>query len=66
MVLDLKAENKEEAIKEIANKFFEKGYVKSAEDFEEGDKKGNLMLDKNLTRAEFTALLARLDGKDHT
>lgn len=36
MVLDLKAENKEEAIKEIANKFFEKGYVKSAEDFEEG------------------------------
>lgn len=30
----------------------------------EGDKKGNLMLDKNLTRAEFTALLARLDGKD--
>lgn len=36
MVLDLKAENKEEAIKEIAKKFFEKGYVKSAEDFEEG------------------------------
>ena len=30
----------------------------------QGDKKGNLMLDKNLTRAEFTALLARLDGKD--
>lgn len=36
MVLDLKAESKEEAIKEIAKKFFEKGYVKSAEDFEEG------------------------------
>lgn len=30
----------------------------------QGDKKGDLMLDKNLTRAEFTALLARLDGKD--
>ena len=36
MVLDLKAESKEEAIKEIANKFFEKGYVKSAEDFADG------------------------------
>lgn len=36
MVLDLKAENKDEAIKEIADKFFEKGYVKSAEDFREG------------------------------
>ena len=36
MVLDLKAESKEEAIKEIAKKFLEKGYVKSAEDFEEG------------------------------
>ncbi len=36
MVLDLKANTKEEAIKEIADKFFEKGYVKSAEDFAEG------------------------------
>lgn len=36
MVLDLKAEIKEEAIKEIADKFFEKGYVKSAEEFAEG------------------------------
>lgn len=36
MVLDLKAETKEEAIKEIADKFFEKGYVKSAEHFAEG------------------------------
>ena len=36
MVLDLKADTKEEAIKEIAKKFFEKGYVKSAEDFAEG------------------------------
>ena len=36
MVLDLKAETKEEAIKEIADKFFEKGYVKSAEEFAEG------------------------------
>lgn len=36
MVLDLKAENKDAAIKEIADKFFEKGYVKSAEDFAYG------------------------------
>ncbi|WP_311492246.1 fructose-specific PTS transporter subunit EIIC [uncultured Anaerococcus sp.] len=36
MVLDLKAETKEEAIKEIAKKFFDQGYVKSAEDFAEG------------------------------
>lgn len=36
MVLDLKAETKDAAIKEIADKFFEKGYVKSAEDFAEG------------------------------
>ena len=36
MVLDLKAENKDEAIKEIAEKFYEKGYVKSAEDFAKG------------------------------
>lgn len=41
-------------------------FVKFLQDngYVEGDKKGNLMLDKNLTRAEFTALLARLDGKD--
>lgn len=36
IVLDLKAENKDEAIREIAEKFHEKGYVKSAEDFEKG------------------------------
>lgn len=36
IVLDLKAETKDAAIKEIADKFFEKGYVKSAEDFAEG------------------------------
>ena len=36
IVLDLKANTKDQAIKEIANKFFEKGYVKSAEDFAEG------------------------------
>lgn len=36
MVLDLKADTKDAAIKEIADKFFEKGYVKSAEDFAEG------------------------------
>ncbi len=36
IVLDLKAETKDEAITEIAEKFHEKGYVKSAEDFKEG------------------------------
>ena len=36
IVLDLKAENKDQAIREIAEKFHEKGYVKSAEDFAEG------------------------------
>lgn len=43
-----------------------KDYIKFLQDggYVKGDKKGDLMLDKNLTRAEFTALLARLDGKD--
>ena len=36
IVLDLKADNKDQAIREIAEKFHEKGYVKSAEDFEKG------------------------------
>ena len=36
MILDLKADSKEAAIDEIAAKFFEKGYVKSAEDFAAG------------------------------
>ena len=36
IVLDLKANTKEEAITEIAEKFHEKGYVKSAEDFAKG------------------------------
>lgn len=36
IVLDLKAENKDQAIREIAEKFHEKGYVKSAEDFAAG------------------------------
>ena len=36
VVLDLKANTKEEAITEIADKFYEKGFVKSAEEFAEG------------------------------
>ena len=36
IVLDLKANTKEEAITEIADKFYEKGFVKSAEEFAEG------------------------------
>lgn len=41
-------------------------YVKFLQDngYVEGDKHGDLMLDKELTRAQFTTLLARLDGKD--
>ena len=41
-------------------------FVKSLQDngYVQGDKKGELMLDKNLTRAQFATLLARLDGKD--
>lgn len=36
IVLDLKANSKEEAITEIADKFYEKGFVKSADDFAAG------------------------------
>ena len=36
MVFDLKAEDKMGAIKEIAKNFYEKGYVKSEEDFKKG------------------------------
>lgn len=36
IVLDLKANSKKEAITEIADKFYEKGFVKSADDFAAG------------------------------
>ncbi len=74
MVLDLKAETKEEAIKEIADKFFEKGYVKSAEDFAEGlrerEAQGSTALgesvaiphSKNATVIEPAVLFARKIG----
>lgn len=41
-------------------------FVKFLKDngYVQGDKNNDLMLDKNLTRAQFATLLARLDGKD--
>lgn len=54
---EVAAPEEAETVPEFVKFLTDNGYV-------EGDKKGNLMLDKNLTRAEFTALLARLDGKD--
>lgn len=74
MILDLKANTKEEAIKEIADKFFEKGYVKSAEDFAEGlrerESQGSTALgesvaiphSKNKTVIEPAVLFARKIG----
>lgn len=59
-------EKKAEEVAEPAKAEEKPEYVQFLQDngFVKGDKNGNLMLDKNLTRAEFTALLARLDGKD--
>lgn len=61
-----KAEKKAEEVKETEKAVETPEFVKFLKDngYVEGDKKGDLMLDKNLTRAQFTALLARLDGKD--
>lgn len=61
-----KAEEKAEEVKETEKAVETPEFVKFLTDngYVEGDKKGDLMLDKNLTRAQFTALLARLDGKD--
>lgn len=61
-----KAEKKAEEVKETEKAVETPEFVKFLQDngYVEGDKKGDLMLDKNLTRAQFTALLARLDGKD--
>lgn len=39
MILDLKADNKSDAIEEIASKFYKKGYIKSKEEFINGLKK---------------------------
>ena len=36
MILDLKADNKSDAIEEIASKFYKKGYIKSKEEFING------------------------------
>lgn len=61
-----KPEEKAEEVKETEKAVETPEFVKFLKDngYVEGDKKGDLMLDKNLTRAQFTALLARLDGKD--
>ena len=61
-----KPEEKAEEVKETEKAVETPEFVKFLQDngYVEGDKKGDLMLDKNLTRAQFTALLARLDGKD--
>lgn len=61
-----KAEEKAEEVKETEKAEATPDFVKFLQDngYVQGDKNNNLMLDKNLTRAEFTALLARLDGKD--
>lgn len=74
MILDLKADSKEAAIDEIAAKFFEKGYVKSAEDFAAGlrerEAQGSTALgesvaiphSKNATVIEPAVLFARKIG----
>lgn len=54
---EVAAPEEAETTPEFVKFLTDNGYV-------QGDKKGDLMLDKNLTRAQFTALLARLDGKD--
>lgn len=61
-----KAEEKAEEVKETEKAVATPEFIQFLKDngYVEGDKKGDLMLDKNLTRAQFTALLARLDGKD--
>lgn len=61
-----KPEEKAEEVKETEKAEATPDFVKFLQDngYVQGDKNNNLMLDKNLTRAEFTALLARLDGKD--
>lgn len=61
-----KPEEKAEEVKETEKAVETPDFVKFLQDngYVQGDKNNDLMLDKNLTRAQFTALLARLDGKD--
>lgn len=54
---EVAAPEEAETVPEFVKFLQDNGYV-------QGDKKGELMLDKNLTRAQFATLLARLDGKD--
>lgn len=78
MILDLKANTKDGAIKEIASKFYEKGYVKSKGDFEKGlrarEEEGSTALgdsvaiphSKNKTVIEPAVLFARKsEGLDY-
>lgn len=78
VILDLKANTKDGAIKEIASKFYEKGYVKSKGDFEKGlrarEEEGSTALgdsvaiphSKNKTVIEPAVLFARKsEGLDY-
>ena len=78
MILDLNANSKEEVIDELANKFYEKGYVESKEEFAKGlrerEQEGSTALgdgvaiphSKNKTVREAAVLFARKkDGLDY-
>lgn len=78
MILDLNANSKEEVIDELANKFYEKGYVESKEEFAKGlrerEQEGSTALgdgvaiphSKNKTVKEPAVLFARKkDGLDY-
>lgn len=78
MILDLEANSKDEVIDELANKFYEKGYVKSEKDFAQGlrerEQEGSTALgdgvaiphSKNKTVKEPAVLFARKkDGLDY-
>lgn len=54
---EVAAPEEAETVPEFVKFLKDNGYV-------QGDKNNDLMLDKNLTRAQFATLLARLDGKD--
>ena len=54
---EVAAPEEAETTPEFVKFLTDNGYV-------QGDKNNDLMLDKNLTRAQFATLLARLDGKD--
>lgn len=78
MILDLKADNKKDAIEELAGKFYEHGYVNSKEEFVDGlrarEEQGSTALgdgvaiphSKNKTVKEPAVLFARKnDGLDY-